>query len=109
MRAEPQLNSIMPASPDRPVLHINGPILTASFQALIQGCERDGGIERYVSALNLQASLFQEALGDGKAREMDIETFKRLCAFMAPVRRRIAAWLDCEGFGRLRAGIGDLM
>jgi hypothetical protein len=109
MRTKPQLKSLESAPPDRPVLHISGPKLTGCFQALIQGCERDGGIERYVEALNLKASLFQEALADGTARDMDIETFKRLCAFMAPVRRRVAPWLRPENYSTLRAGIGDLL
>lgn len=93
----------------RPILHLSGPKLINQFQALISGSENDGGIERYVSAVKLKVSLFKEALPLGEAHKIDIEEFKRLCAFIAPVRRRIAPWLNSENFLILLNGIGDLL
>ena len=40
--------------------------------------------------------------------ELDLETFKGLCTFMATVRRRIADWLSEERFGEMRVGIAEL-
>jgi len=96
-------------STERPVLHLSGPKLTERFQTLISGSENDGGIERYVAAVSLKVSLFKEVLADGKSRDLDIEDFKRLCAFMAPVRRRISPWLDTVGYKTLQKGISDLL
>jgi hypothetical protein len=94
---------------ERPVLHLSGPKLTERFQSLINGSENDGGIERYVTAVNLKVSLFKEAVADNKARKLHLEDFKRLCAFIAPVRRRIAPWLGSNNFQTLQNGIGDLL
>jgi len=105
-------NQIMAAGvleSERPVLHLSGPKLTERFQALINGSENDGGIERYVTAVNLKVSLFKEAVADCKARKLHLEDFKRLCAFIAPVRRRIAPWLGSNSFQTLQNGIGDLL
>ena len=92
-----------------PTLDLSGPALRAAMQALIAGSEGEGGVERYVEALKLKAALFQEALAQGRATELDGETFKTLCAFMAPVRRRVGAWLQGDGFAAMREAVIDLL
>jgi hypothetical protein len=93
------------AEAERPVLHLSGPRLAAALESLIEGSEQDGGIERYVAAVGLKVDLFRDALADGRARRLDEGTFKTLCAFMAPVRRRIGARLEAGGFRTLREAI----
>jgi len=78
----------------RPTLDLSGPALRAALEALVTGSEAEGGIERYVEALKLKAALFQDALAAGRAGALDRETFKTLCVFMAPVRRRIGPRLQ---------------
>jgi hypothetical protein len=98
-----------PPPSDLPVLDLSGPRLTASLQTLVNGAEPDGGVERYVEVMQRKVALFQGSLADGKADRLDVEAFKRLCAFIAPVRRRIAASLEADGFNGLRAAIVELL
>ena len=95
--------------PVRPVLHLSGPRLRSALEALIRGCEKDGGIERYVHALGLKSKLFQESLLNGKAHTLEATTFKTLSAFMAPVRRRIGPKLDADGFIAIREALVALL
>ena len=97
------------AGAERPRLELSGPALTASLETLVAGCEEAGGIERYIKGLRFKAALFQEALADGKAERVGEETFMGLCAFMAPVRRRIGARLGDLGFGNVREAVGELL
>ena len=97
------------SSEDRPTLDLSGPKLKSCLQALIDGCESYGGIERYVEALSLKITFFQETLGGGRANNLSVEEFKRLCVFMAPVRRRIGAWLKDGSFGTIKDGIVELL
>ena len=94
---------------DRPVLHLSGPKLKSCLQALIDGSDAYGGIERYVEALGLKTAFFRESLSDGQGADLSVEDFKRLCVFMAPVRRRIGAWLEDAPFGTIRDGIAELL
>ena len=50
------------AAAPRPVLDLSGPRLRAAFENLIELAEATGGVERYVGALALKASLFDEVL-----------------------------------------------
>ncbi len=52
--------------------------------------------------------MFRQALVENDIAELDLETFKGLCTFMATVRRRIGAWLNEESFAELRAAIVEL-
>ncbi len=97
------------AAPARPTLHLSGPRLRKALETLVQGCEKDGGVERYVEALGLKAQLFMESLSDGRALSLDKSAFKALCAFIAPVRRRIGARLDADGFLAIRAALSGLL
>jgi len=92
---------------ERPVLDL-GPAIRAGFQAMVNGSEELGGIERYVDAVRLKSAVFQQALVENDVAELDLETFKGLCTFMSTVRRRIGAWLNEDAFVEMRAGIVEL-
>jgi hypothetical protein len=66
-------------------------------------------VERYVGALALKASLFEEVLGKGKVAELTEPEFYDLAAFITPVRRRIGAWLGANGFAVLRQRLVALL
>ena len=97
------------ATIDRPILDLSGPRLTAALQTLIDGSEAHGGIERYVEAVNLKTTLFQEALRDRDPAQLDLETFKGLCTFMSTVRRRVGAYLDEASFDTMHTAIVELL
>lgn len=94
---------------DRPHLDLSGPLLTAAFEALVDGSEAHGGIECYVEATRLKTTLFQEALRDRDPAQLDLETFKGLCTFMASVRRRVGTYLDEPAFFAMRDAIARLL
>ena len=87
-----------------PVLDLSGPRLRRAFADLVTNAEATGGIERYVTALALKASLFDELLGPHAADLTETE-FLDLAAFITPVRRKIGPWLGENGFARLHARI----
>jgi hypothetical protein len=92
-----------------PVLHLSGPALTQALEAATTGAEALGGIERYVTAVALKARLFQDALGGGKARAIELDALMGLCTFMPSVRRRIAPYLDTAGLAVIRKGLALLL
>lgn len=92
----------------RPVLDLSGERLAAAMEATIRGAEPHGGVERWVSAVHLKASLFGEILGGDRYATLREDDFKALCAFIAPVRRRIAAWLAAHDFPAMREAIAAL-
>lgn len=89
-------------SPPAPVLDLSGPRLRRAFEDLIHSAEQTAGIERYVSALALKASLFEELLGKGRVAALSEGEFLDLCSFITPARRRIGAWLKANDFAALR-------
>lgn len=97
-----------PAQP-KPVLHLSGPRLRAAFEHLIDSAEPTGGVERYVGALALKASLFEELLGKGRVSELSQSEFLDLAAFVTPARRKIGSWLAQNGFASLHARLKDLL
>ncbi|MDH3752155.1 MAG: hypothetical protein OEU40_16370, partial [Gammaproteobacteria bacterium] len=102
------LSALRPTYIERPVLDLSGDTIRMTMQTLVAGSEELGGIERYVDAIKLKSALFQQALGDGAIEDLELETFKGLCTFMATVRRRIGNWLDEDSFADLREGIIEL-
>jgi hypothetical protein len=98
-----------PPGPSRPVLDLSGPRLRRAFESLAECAEESGGVERYVGALALKASLFEEVLGKGRVGELTQTELCDLAAFVAPVRRRIAPWLDENGFADLRRRLVALL
>lgn len=91
-----------------PDLELSGPILQRNFSELVSGCEKLGGVERYVAALKLKSTLFQEALGDGAVDTLTEETFAGLCAFMSTVRRRVGSYLQGDRFVQMREALTEL-
>jgi hypothetical protein len=92
-----------------PVLDLSGPKLRRAFENLAESAEATGGVERYVSALALKASLFQEVLGKGRVHEMSETEFFDIACFVAPVRRRISKWLAENRFDLMRSRISRLL
>jgi hypothetical protein len=93
----------------QPVLDLSGERLAAAMEAAVRGAEPQGGVERWVTAIHLKASLFQEILGGERFRALSEKDFKALCVFMAPVRRRIGAWLTAHDFPTMREAVLALM
>lgn len=93
---------------ERPVLDLHGPAIRAAFQDAVRRADETGGIERYIDAVKLKSAMFRQALIENDVAELDLETFKGLCTFMATVRRRIGDWLNEDAFGDLRLLIVDL-
>jgi hypothetical protein len=96
-------------APARPVLDLSGPKLRRAFENLVESAEDTGGVERYVGALALKASLFEEVLGKGQVSELTESEFYDLAAFTTPVRRRIGAWLGRNGFPAMRSRLVALL
>ena len=96
-------------APARPVLDLSGPKLRRAFENLVESAEDTGGVERYVGALALKASLFEEVLGKGQVTELTEPEFYDLAAFITPVRRRIGAWLGRNGFAAMRGRLVALL
>lgn len=97
------------AAPAAPVLDLSGPKLRRAFAHLVDATEPTGGVERYVTALALKASLFEEIFAKGKVAEMTAEDFRDVAAFVTPARRRVAPYLQLAAFNRLRNNIGGLL
>ena len=93
----------------RPVLHLSGPKLAQSFEALVAGCEKDGGVERYVKGLRFKSDVFRDMLAPERIAALDEDGFLGLCAFMASVRRRVGAWLKDAGVERARGLLAELL
>jgi hypothetical protein len=100
--------SLQPHDFERPVLDLSGELLRGAMQAMVTGSEEHGGIERYIDAVKLKSTMFRQALVENDIADLDLETFKGLCTFMATVRRRIGAWLNENSFGEIRGHIVEL-
>ena len=98
-----------PAPPAGPVLDLSGPRLRRAFENLVASAEQTGGVERYVGALALKASLFEEVLGKGRVADMTEGEFLDLAAFITPARRRIAVSLGESAFLSLRRRLVALL
>jgi len=93
----------------RPTLDLSGPALASGLETLVASSKEAGGIEVYIEGIKLKTAAFQRTLGDGKAAELDEDTFKALCAFVAPVRRRIGPRLEEYGFPAIREAVTALL
>ena len=92
---------------ERPVLDLSGDTLRAAMQAMISGAEEQGGIERYVDAVKLKGTMFQQAL-ENDVDKLELEAFMGLCTFMSTVRRRVGDWLNTESFDAMREALVGL-
>lgn len=91
------------------MLDLSGPSLRRAFEHLVKSAEPTGGVERYVMALTLKASLFEDMLGKGKVSELTEMEFLDLAAFISPVRRKVGTYLAENGFEPLRKRIEGLL
>jgi hypothetical protein len=94
---------------ERPRLDLSGPKLARAFRELAVGAEDTGGVERYVDALKLKSAFFVATLGEGRAREVGLADFRKLCAWMSTVRRRVGPYIEPETFEALRARVVALL
>ena len=101
-------SAIQPVELERPALELSGEILRTALQMMVSGSEDHGGIERYIDAVKLKSTMFRQALVENDIADLDLETFKGLCMFMATVRRRISEQLNEEAFVEMRAAIIEL-
>jgi hypothetical protein len=93
----------------RPVLHLSGLRLKQSFEALVAACDKDGGVERYVKGLRFKSDVFRHMLTRERIGDLDQDGFLGLCAYMAPVRRRVGAWLATAGVEHARTLLAALL
>jgi len=101
-------SALQPHEFERPVLDLSGEMLRGVLQVMIAGSEDQGGIERYIDAVKLKSAMFKQALVENDVAELELETFKGLCTFMATVRRRISEWLNEDAFTVMRPRIVEL-
>lgn len=91
------------------VLDLSGPILRRAYEHLTKAAEQTGGVERYVGAIALKSSLFEEILAKGNVQEMDVDEFCDLATFITPVRRRMAGEMSEKNMTHLIKVIVALM
>lgn len=97
------------AQPERPVLHLSGPALTAATERLAVVCEETGGVETYVAALQLKGEAFRRVFDRAGSDGPSAEELATLAGLMPTVRRRIADWLNGDRFELLRRAVVDLV
>ncbi len=84
-------------------LELSGPKLKLALEALVSRAEEQGGVEAYVQSLKLKSALFRDA-----ARELDLKSFRAMCAHMSTVRRRIGQYAQPHWFGEMKKRISGL-
>jgi hypothetical protein len=91
------------------VLDLSGPKLRRAFEHLCESAEDSGGVERYVGALRLKSSLFEDLLGKGRVGAVTEVELCDLSAFITPARRRVGAWLERNSFAGMRQRLEALL
>jgi hypothetical protein len=86
-------------------LELSGPKLRLTLEGLVARAEEQGGVEAYVEALKIKSALFRDTLQG----ELEMAAFRRLCAHIATVRRRIGRYLEPDSFSRLSSEIRQLL
>ncbi len=86
-------------------LELSGPKLRLTLEGLVARAEEQGGVEAYVEALKIKSALFRDTL----LREPEMAAFRKLCAHIATVRRRIGPYLEPARFEELRAHVARLL
>ena len=92
-----------------PVLELSGPRITSSFEKMLNASDNQGGVEAFVTAIKFKKSVFEEALKVSNLASLDKESFLGLCAFIAPVRRRVGNWIESQDFTRVREAVTGLL
>ena len=96
-------------TPVRPVLHLSGEKLRMALETAIRAAEPVGGVERFVAALKLKSEVFQERLGEGRARDLTLAGFDEIVPLMTTVRRRLPPLIAARGWPTVHRAIGDLL
>ena len=109
MAASREARAAVAPALERPRLELSGAKLAQALESLVSGTEEHGGVEQYVAALQLKSALFREALGAGRARDVDLPMLKTLLAHIASARRRVGPHLEPETFGVLRTRLTALL
>jgi len=76
---------------------------------VLNASDNEGGVEAFVTAIKFKKSVFEEALKVSNLASLDKETFLGLCAFIAPVRRRVGSWIETQDFARLKEAVTELL
>jgi hypothetical protein len=84
-------------------LELSGAKLKLALEALVSRAEEQGGVEAYVEALKIKSSMFRDAVD-----ELNIKSFRLMCAHMSTVRRRIGQYAQAHWFEEMKKRIGDL-
>ena len=95
---------MLPSPATTPQLELSGPKLGLALETLVGRSDEEGGVEAYVEALKAKAGLIQTGLKD-----LDLKSFRTMCAHMATVRRRIGTYAQPEGFVATKAHIEELL
>jgi hypothetical protein len=85
-------------------LEISGPKLKLALEGLVSRAEEQGGVEAYVQALKIKSALFRDAVD-----ELNIKSFRVMCAHMSTVRRRIGRYVEPGGFEEMREHVLRLL
>jgi hypothetical protein len=93
----------------RPRLDLSGPSLKHALESLVAGAESQGGVEHWIDALKMKTRLFQQALDIQDVSGLPPDSFKRLCAFMASVRRRVGPWLEQPAYTEMLDAVANLL
>ncbi len=95
---------MLPSVAQRPRLELSGPKLALALETLVARAEEQGGVEAFIAALRVKAAMFRDALGGAP----DLRKFKKLCAHMATVRRRVGPYLLPERYEALARRVARL-
>jgi hypothetical protein len=95
---------LLPSLAATPQLELSGPKLALSLETLVGRSDEQGGVEAYVEALKAKSLLFQQGLKD-----LDLETFRTMCAHMSTVRRRIGRHAQPDGFAATKNHVEELL
>ena len=84
-------------------LELSGTKLKFALEALVSRAEEQGGVEAYVEALKLKSTMFRDAVD-----ELNLKSFRVMCAHMSTVRRRIGQYAQAHWFDEMKKRIAGL-
>jgi hypothetical protein len=84
-------------------LELSGPKLNLALEALVSRADELGGVEAHVEALKLKSAMFRDAVD-----ELDLKSFRLMCAHMSTVRRRIGQYAQAHWFDEMKKRIAGL-
>lgn len=93
----------------RPTLELSGEKLSLAVEALIRACDDVGGVEQFAAAVRLKSEVFQERLGAGSVRQLELSSFEEIVPLMATVRTRVGVLVQQQGWTNVRKALIDLL